>query len=64
MFDGAELTENEVRMELSRRLAASGPVGLAEVCSRGQYIAARHHLLLEREILHAIRTGGRLIISV
>jgi predicted phage terminase large subunit-like protein len=57
-------TTTDPRLELARRVAMTGPIGMAEVCSRGTYTAARHHLLLEREVLNAIDTGGRVIISV
>ena len=40
------------------------PIAFAEARSRGQWHRAPHLELIEREVLHAIETGGRLIISV
>ncbi len=40
------------------------PIAFAEARSRGQWHRVPHLELIEREVGHAIETGGRLIISV
>ena len=54
-----------VRAHLCRALARHSPAGLALVASRGRWQLARHHSVMNREILKACQQKeGRLILSV